>query len=99
MKKILVFIFIISISVFAQRKMTPLMEALERKDIKKAIELINAGADLNTRDRRGETPLIEAAEDKDGKIKFYNDTKSLLLPKNRYRQKAALIPSMSFFLF
>ena len=43
--------------------------------------------------------LIEAAEDKDGKIKFYNDTKSLLLPKNRYRQKAALIPSMSFFLF
>ena len=54
MKKILVFIFIISISVFAQRKMTPLMEALERKDIKKAIELINAGADLNTRDRRGE---------------------------------------------
>ena len=63
MKKILVLIFIISVTVFAQRKMTPLMEALEKKDTKRAIELINSGVDLNTRDRRGETPLIEAAEE------------------------------------
>ena len=52
-----------SLSLFAQRKMTPLMEALEKKDSKRAIELINSGADINTKDRMGETPLIEAAEE------------------------------------
>ena len=63
MKKIIILIMLFSLSLFAQRKMTPLMEALEKKDSKRAIELINSGADINTKDRMGETPLIEAAEE------------------------------------
>ncbi len=55
MKKIIVLIFmaVFSLSLFSQQKRTPLMDALENKDTKRAIELINSGADLNTRDRRG----------------------------------------------
>ena len=41
MKKVIVFMMVFSLSLFAQRKMTPLMDALERKDTKRAIELIN----------------------------------------------------------
>ena len=39
MKRIIVFIMFFSLSLFAQRKMTPLMEALEKRDVKKSIEL------------------------------------------------------------
>lgn len=55
MKRIIVFIMFFSLSLFAQRKMTPLMEALEKRDVKKSIELINSGADINAKDRMGET--------------------------------------------
>lgn len=51
-----------SVSLFARQYASPLMEALERRDVKKAVELINLGADINIKDRMGETPLIEAAE-------------------------------------
>lgn len=46
-----------------------------------------------------EYQLIDATEDENGKIKFYDDAKSILLPKDKYRQKATFIPSLSFFLF
>ena len=65
MKKIIVLIFIMafSLSLFSQQKRTPLMDALEKRDTRRAIEIINSGAELNTKDRMGETPLIEASEE------------------------------------
>ncbi len=46
-----------------------------------------------------EYQLIDATEDENGEIKLYNDAQSMLLPKNKYRQKATFIPSLSLFLF
>ena len=46
-----------------------------------------------------EYQLIDATEDESGEIKFYDDAKSMLLPKDKYRQKATLIPPLSLFLF
>lgn len=43
--------------------------------------------------------LIDAFENENGEIEFYTGTKSIILQKNKYRQKATLIPPMSFFLF
>ena len=63
MKKIIFLLIIISAALFAQQKRTHLMDALEKRDIKTAIALINSGVDINTKDRMGETPLIEAAEE------------------------------------
>ena len=67
MKKIIFLLIIISAALFAQQKRTPLMDALEKRDIKTAIALINSGVDINTKDRMGETPLIEAAEEEAGR--------------------------------
>lgn len=46
-----------------------------------------------------EYQLIEAAVDEDGKVKFYDDAKSLLLPMDKYRQKATFVAPLSLFLF
>ena len=63
MKKIIFLFIIINAALLAQQKRTPLMDALEKRDTKTAIALINSGVDINTKDRMGETPLIEAAEE------------------------------------
>lgn len=63
MKKIIFLLIFISAVSFAAQKRSPLMDALEKRDTKTAIALINSGVDINTKDRMGETPLIEASEE------------------------------------
>lgn len=46
-----------------------------------------------------EYQLIDATIDESGEVKFYDDAKSMLLHKDKYRQKATLIPPLSLFLF
>ena len=63
MRNILILIFMFSVILFGKQSSNALMDSLEKKDVKKAIELINSGADINSKDRMGETPLIEASEE------------------------------------
>ena len=63
MRNILILIFMFSVILFGKQSSNALMDSLDKKDVKKAIELINSGADINSKDRMGETPLIEASEE------------------------------------
>ena len=46
-----------------------------------------------------EYQLIEATANERGEIKFYDDNKSILISKDKFRLKAARVPQMSLFMY
>ena len=62
MKRILVVIVAITFSLYAQSIEQRLIEAVKKENIKEVKRLIQAGANINAKDKKGKTPLHFAAQ-------------------------------------